>query len=88
MSLDPSTVFVLLSSSLPVLYLGWASLNCFSRKTQAPAAPPPAPAADAGFSRLVSESVEVSSPRSCRSSIDSQLVSWERAQLPPEVWDE
>jgi hypothetical protein len=87
MILDPSTVFVLLSSSLPVLYLGWASLNCFSRKAPA-AAPPPAPAADAGFSRLVSESVEASSPRSCRSSIDSQLVSWERAQLPPEVWDE
>lgn len=84
MSLDPTSVFLLLSSSLPALYLGWASLNCFCRKTEAP----PAEDAEASFPRLVTESNEASSPRSCRSSIDSQLVSWERAQFPPEVWNE
>jgi hypothetical protein len=84
MSLDPTSVFLVFSSVLPVFYLGWASLNCFFRKTEEPCPEGARPV----VSRLVSECSEVSSPRSCRSSIDSQLVSWERMQQPPEVWDE
>ena len=86
MSLDPTSIFLVVSSALPVFYLGWSSLNCFGRKEEAPS--PPAEGAQAEVSRLVSERSEASSPRSCRSSIDSQLVSWERMLQPPEVWNE
>lgn len=91
-----SALLIILGST-PVFYLGWASLNCFCRKPQeaqeteeetddrsnqliAPLRRP--------FSRQVSSDAECISPGSARSSIDSQLVSWERPGYVSDMGDE
>lgn len=91
------SVVLIIVGSTPVFYLGWASLNCFCRKPQE--AQETEEGTDAtsdqlvaplrrSFSRQVSGDAECTSPGSARSSIDSQLVSWERPGYVSEMGDE
>lgn len=96
MSFDPMSAVLIIFGSTPVLYLGWASLNCFCRKPQEAQETEEEKdvhsdqliAPRRSFSRQVSSDPECISPGSVRSSIDSQLVSWERPGYVSEMGDE
>ena len=90
MSLDPTSLVFMIVSASPFFYIRWASLNCFCRKTESDPSPEATSFTEegTGLSRHVSEDTDDCSPRSYKSSIDSQLVSWERLQQDPDVWNE